>query len=93
LRLSFLAAACFATQVAGQGIDYAKIQIRRSAKSTRSQFAFSHVHPDHTAGDASFDPAKLRVDGEIVDLIPIRAAHTSADRFIGMVYSQLKSGQ
>ena len=85
----------------------------------------THVHPDHTAGNASFvkmgallfareelreeldrppanaaqaasrdparlpvvtyglgDPVKLRIDGEIVDLIPVRAAHTGGDTMI-----------
>lgn len=84
----------------------------------------THVHPDHTAGDAFFvkqgallfdreelrdellrqpargnappadparlpvvtyglgDPVKLRLDGEIVDLIPVRAAHTGGDTMI-----------
>jgi glyoxylase-like metal-dependent hydrolase (beta-lactamase superfamily II) len=85
----------------------------------------THVHPDHTAGNASFvkmgallfareelreeldrppanpaqtaardparlpvvtyglgDPVKLRIDGEIVDLIPVRAAHTGGDTVI-----------
>jgi cyclase len=88
----------------------------------------THVHPDHTAGDANFvkmgallfareelreemlrpparpgagkqapagdparlpvvtygmgDPVKLRLNGEIVDLIPVRAAHTGGDTMI-----------
>jgi len=86
----------------------------------------THVHPDHTAGNANFvkmgallfareelreemlrpparagnvasegdparlpvvtygmgDPVKLRMDGEIVDLIPVRAAHTGGDTMI-----------
>jgi cyclase len=82
----------------------------------------THVHPDHTAGNANFvkmgallfareelrdelsrpsgrgnaapagdparlpvvtyglgDPVKLRLNGEIIDLIPVRAAHTGGD--------------
>jgi cyclase len=88
----------------------------------------THVHPDHTAGNANFvkmgallfareelreellrppagrgagntapvgdparlpvvtygmgDPVKLRLNGEIVDLIPVRAAHTGGDTMI-----------
>jgi cyclase len=90
----------------------------------------THVHPDHTAGNANFvkmgalllareelreemlrpaarpaapgknpapaadparlpvvtygmgDPVKLRMNGEIVDLIPVRAAHTGGDTMI-----------
>jgi cyclase len=88
----------------------------------------THVHPDHTAGNANFvkmgallfareelreemlhpparpgaanaasagdparlpvvtyglgDPLKLRLNGEIVDLIPVRAAHTGGDTMI-----------
>ncbi|HEY2844189.1 MAG TPA: MBL fold metallo-hydrolase, partial [Bryobacteraceae bacterium] len=88
----------------------------------------THVHPDHTAGDANFvkmgallfareelreemlrpparpgaanaapagdparlpvvtygmgDPVKLRLNGEIIDLIPVRAAHTGGDTMI-----------
>ena len=86
----------------------------------------THVHPDHTAGNANFvkmgallfareelreemlrpparagnvasegdparlpvvtygmgNPVKLRMDGEIVDLIPVRAAHTGGDTMI-----------
>jgi len=84
----------------------------------------THVHPDHTAGNANFvkmgallfareelreellrpagrgnapagdparlpvvtygmgDPVKLRLNGEIVDLIPVRAAHTGGDTSI-----------
>jgi len=85
----------------------------------------THVHPDHTAGNANFvkmgallfareelreelsrpqgrgnaapagdparlpvvtygmgDPVKLRLDGEIIDLIPVRAAHTGGDTMI-----------
>src|ERR1700730_4443400 len=90
----------------------------------------THVHPDHTAGNANFvkmgallfareewreemlrpparagapgknpapagdparlpvvtygmgDPVKLRLNGEIVDLIPVRAAHTGRDTII-----------
>src|SRR5579862_7639492 len=84
----------------------------------------THVHGDHTAGDANFvkmgallfareelreemlrpaagnaapardparlpvvtygmgDPVKLRLNGEIVDLIPVRAAHTGGDTMI-----------
>lgn len=176
------AAASFATQAAGQGIDYAKIEIlteklapnlymlsgsagadpaHEDAAGGRigvlagpdgvfmvdSQYAQltekvlaairkispepirflvnTHVHPDHTAGNASFvkmgalllareelreeldrppanaaqtaardparlpvvtygmgDPVKLRMDGEIVDLIPVRAAHTGGDTMI-----------
>src|SRR5215467_8398676 len=176
------AAASFTTHVAGQGIDYAKIEIltekmgpnlymlsgsagtdpnHEDAAGGRigvlagpdgvfmvdSQYAQltdkvlaairkispepirflvnTHVHPDHTAGNASFvkmgavlfareelreeldrppanaaqttardparlpvvtygmgDPVKLRIDGEIVDLIPVRAAHTGGDTMI-----------
>ena len=84
----------------------------------------THVHPDHTAGNANIvkmgallfareelreellrpagrgnvpsgdparlpvvtygmgDPVKLRLNGEIVDLIPVRAAHTGGDTMI-----------
>lgn len=87
----------------------------------------THVHPDHTAGNANFvkmgallfareelrqeldrppanaaaanaaqrdparlpvvtygmgDPVKLRLNGEVVDLIPVRAAHTGGDTMI-----------
>ena len=28
------------------------------------------------------DPVKLRIDGEIVDFIPVRAAHTGGDTMI-----------
>jgi cyclase len=78
----------------------------------------THVHGDHTAGNANFvkmgallfaredlreellrqpqidparlpvvtyglgDPIKLRLNGEIVDLIPVRAAHTGGDTMI-----------
>jgi len=89
----------------------------------------THVHPDHTAGNANFvrmgavlfareelreemlrpparpvpgknpapagdparlpvvtygmgDPVKLRMNGEIIDLIPVRAAHTGGDTMI-----------
>jgi cyclase len=88
----------------------------------------THVHPDHTAGNANFvkmgallfareelreemlrpaarpaggnaapagdparlpvvtygmgDPVKLRLNGEIIDLIPVRAAHTGGDTMI-----------
>lgn len=78
----------------------------------------THVHPDHTAGNANFvkmgallfareelrqemsrtaagdparlpvvtygmgDPIKLRLNGEIIDLIPVRAAHTGGDTMI-----------
>jgi cyclase len=78
----------------------------------------THVHGDHTAGNANFvkmgallfareelreemlrapardpaglpvvtygmgDPVKLRLNGEIVDLIPVRAAHTGGDTMI-----------
>jgi cyclase len=85
----------------------------------------THVHPDHTAGNANFvkmgallfareelreemlrppargaaapagdparlpvvtygmgDPIKLRLNGEVVDLIPVRAAHTGGDTMI-----------
>ena len=88
----------------------------------------THVHPDHTAGDANFvkmgallfareelreemlhpparpgaakqapagdparlpvvtygmgDPVKLRLNGEVIDLIPVRAAHTGGDTMI-----------
>jgi glyoxylase-like metal-dependent hydrolase (beta-lactamase superfamily II) len=84
----------------------------------------THVHPDHTAGNANFvkmgallfareelreemlrqpaqsaapardparlpvvtygmgDPVKLHMNGEIVDLIPVRAAHTGGDTMI-----------
>jgi cyclase len=78
----------------------------------------THVHPDHTAGNANFvkmgallfareelreelsrgaagdparlpvvtygmgDPVKLRLNGEIVDLIPVHAAHTGGDTMI-----------
>ena len=87
----------------------------------------THVHPDHTGGNANFvkmgallfareelreemsrppasaagkaapardparlpvvtyglgDPVKIRVNGEIVDLIPVRAAHTGGDTMI-----------
>lgn len=77
----------------------------------------THVHPDHTAGNANIvklgallfareelrdelrpatgdparlpvvtygmgDPVKLRLDGEVVDLIPVRAAHTGGDTMI-----------
>ena len=90
----------------------------------------THVHPDHTAGNAFFvkmgavlfareelreemlrppgragaanapagdparlpvvtygmgDPVKLRMNGEIVDLIPVRAAHTGGDTMIRFV--------
>jgi len=176
------AAGSFATHVAGQGIDYAKIEIlteklapnlymlsgsagadpaHEDAAGGRigvlagpdgvfmvdSQYAQltdkvlaairkispepirflvnTHVHPDHTAGNASFvkmgavlfareelreeldrppanaaqttardparlpvvtygmgDPVKLRIDGEIVDLIPVRAADTGGDTMI-----------
>jgi cyclase len=85
----------------------------------------THVHPDHTAGNANFvrmgallfareelrdemlrppaagnvapppdparlpvvtygmgDPVKLRLNGEVIDLIPVRAAHTGGDTMI-----------
>jgi cyclase len=84
----------------------------------------THVHPDHTAGNANFvkmgallfareelreelsrppgrgnaapadparlpmvtyglgDPVKLRLNGEVIDLIPVRAAHTGGDSMI-----------
>ncbi len=77
----------------------------------------THVHPDHTAGNANFvkmgallfareelreemsrqtgdparlpvvtygmgDPVKLHLNGETVDLIPVRAAHTGGDTMI-----------
>jgi glyoxylase-like metal-dependent hydrolase (beta-lactamase superfamily II) len=78
----------------------------------------THVHPDHTAGNANFarmgavlfareelreemlrqpagdparlpvvtygpgDPVKLRLNGETVDLIPVRAAHTGGDTMV-----------
>jgi glyoxylase-like metal-dependent hydrolase (beta-lactamase superfamily II) len=80
----------------------------------------THVHGDHTAGNANFvkmgallfdreelreellrspaaskdparlpvvtygmgDPVKLRLNGEVVDLIPVRAAHTGGDTMI-----------
>src|SRR5215469_7520961 len=85
----------------------------------------THVHPDHTAGNANFvkmgallfdreelreeldrpaananaaaprdparlpvvtygmgDPVKFRLNGEIIDLIPVRAAHTGGDTMI-----------
>ncbi len=83
----------------------------------------THVHPDHTAGNANIvkmgallfareelreelsrpgrgnaapgdparlpvvtygmgDPVKLRLNGEVVDLIPVRAAHTGGDTMI-----------
>ena len=78
----------------------------------------THVHGDHTAGDANFvkmgallfareelreemlrapggdparlpvitygmgDPVKFRMNGEVVDLIPVRAAHTGGDTMV-----------
>lgn len=78
----------------------------------------THVHGDHTAGDANFvkmgallfareelreemlrapagdparlpvitygmgDPIKFRMNGEVVDLIPVRAAHTGGDTMV-----------
>jgi hypothetical protein len=30
------------------------------------------------------DPLKLRLNGEIVDLIPVRAAHTGGDTMSGL---------
>jgi cyclase len=81
----------------------------------------THVHPDHTAGNATFakagavllareelreglarqtaadparlpvitygmgDPVKFRMNGEVVELIPVRAAHTGGDTMIRFV--------
>ena len=81
----------------------------------------THVHPDHTAGNATFakagavllareelreglarqtaadparlpvvtygmgDPIKFRMNGETVELIPVRAAHTGGDTMIRFV--------
>jgi glyoxylase-like metal-dependent hydrolase (beta-lactamase superfamily II) len=81
----------------------------------------THVHPDHTAGNATFakagavlvareelreglarqtaadparlpvitygmgDPVKFRMNGETVELIPVRAAHTGGDTMIRFV--------
>jgi len=81
----------------------------------------THVHPDHTAGNATFakagavllareelreglarqtaadparlpvitygmgDPVKFRTNGEVVELIPVRAAHTGGDTMIRFV--------
>ena len=91
----------------------------------------THIHPDHTAGNATFaklgavllsreelregmarqpspangpprdparvpmltygmgDPVRLRMNGEIVELIPVRAAHTGGDTMIRFVNADL----
>ena len=85
----------------------------------------THVHVDHTGGDANFvkmgavlfareelreemarapagdparlpvityglgDPVKFRMNGEVVDLIPVRAAHTGGDTMIRFEYADV----
>jgi glyoxylase-like metal-dependent hydrolase (beta-lactamase superfamily II) len=92
--------------------------IRKISSEPIRFLANTHVHGDHTAGDANFvkmgallfareelreemlrtpggdparlpvitygmgDPVKFRMNGEVVDLIPVRAAHTGGDTMV-----------
>src|SRR5579863_313911 len=101
-----------------QHTDKVVAAIRKISSQPIRFLVNTHVHGDHTAGNANFvkmgallfaredlreellrqsavdparlpvvtygmgDPIKLRLNGEVIDLIPVRAAHTGGDTMI-----------
>ena len=102
----------------GQIADKVLAAIRKISPAPIKFLANTHVHIDHTGGNAAFvkqgavlitreelreemlkapgrdmanvatvtyglgDPVKFRMNGEVVDLIPVRAAHTGGDTMV-----------